>query len=227
MESPVFANGNVTLHQGDALDLYDRWDAPVVIVSDGAYGLGGKGDVPSVAELPLWYEPHVRAWAGKATPLTTLWFWNTEIGWATVHPLLVRHGWVYRQCCIWDKGLTHAVNTSNTKTLRKLPTVSEVCAQYVRPPEVRSNGAVHSVQQWLRSEWRRAGLTMKQANESCGMRNQISRRYLASDHHWYCPTPDVFARLAAYANKYGDPTGRPYFSLDGKRPGSGTQWRRV
>src|ERR1700710_377925 len=92
------AGDSICLHHADALDAYGEWESPVVIVSDGPYGLGGGGDLSDPAQLPEWSEPHVRAWAAKATALTTLWFWNTEIGWATVHPVLARHGWVYRQC---------------------------------------------------------------------------------------------------------------------------------
>ena len=128
-----FVSEAVVLHRGNVLDLYAAWVPPVVIVSDGPYGLGGEGDVKRVGDLPDWYEPHVRAWASKATALTTLWFWNTEIGWDTVHSVLARHGWVYRQCCVWDKGLTHAANHTNTRTLRKLPTVTEVCASTSGP----------------------------------------------------------------------------------------------
>ncbi len=85
-----------TLHWGDALDCYERWPAPVVVVSDGAYGISGfPGDPPSVDGLVDWYLPHVRAWSKAATGETTLWFWNTEIGWATVHPLLREFGWEY------------------------------------------------------------------------------------------------------------------------------------
>ena len=51
------------------------------------------GDPPTPEELPEWYEPHIMAWSDRAVPLTTLWFWNTEIGWANVHPLLVKYGW--------------------------------------------------------------------------------------------------------------------------------------
>lgn len=62
------------------------------------------------------YEAHVRAWSERATPQTTLWFWNTEIGWATVHPLLVKYGWEYRNCHIWAKCLQHVAGNANTKT---------------------------------------------------------------------------------------------------------------
>ena len=84
---------------GDALEMYPRWPAPVVIVSDGAYGVSGfPGDTHTPDGLVDWYRPHVRAWSEAATGETTLWFWNTEIGWATVHPLLIEFGWEYVGC---------------------------------------------------------------------------------------------------------------------------------
>ena len=223
-----FADGAVTLACGDAMGRYGRWAAPVVVVSDGPYGLGGPGDLRGVTNLPDWYEPHAAAWAAAATPLTTLWFWNTEVGWATVHPVLARHGWVYRQCCVWDKGLTHAANHTNTRTLRKLPTVTEVCVQYVRPPEFRRrDGGLPTLQTWLRDEWARAGLSFREANRACGCGDMARRRWLIGDRHWSCPPPPAFARLAAYAHRHGDPGGRPYFSFDGARPLTAAGWARA
>jgi site-specific DNA-methyltransferase (adenine-specific) len=65
-----------------------------VIVSDGAYGiLGFEGDTSDHLGIADWYEPHIQAWSQQATAQTTLWFWNSEIGWATVHPVLERYGW--------------------------------------------------------------------------------------------------------------------------------------
>ena len=40
------------LHRGDALAAYERWPTPVVIVSDGAYGVRGfHGDTTGVGGL--------------------------------------------------------------------------------------------------------------------------------------------------------------------------------
>ena len=57
-----------------------------------------------------------------------MWFWNTEIGWAAVHPLLASHGWEYVQAIIWDKGIWHIAGNVNGDTIRGLPT--EICAFY-------------------------------------------------------------------------------------------------
>lgn len=102
--------------------MYADWPSPVVIVSDGAYGVSGfPGDCPTPAGLVEWYRPHVAEWSKAATGETTLWFWNTEVGWATVHPLLLEFGWEYVGCNIWDKGIAHVSGNTNSKTLRKFP----------------------------------------------------------------------------------------------------------
>ena len=120
--------GNIHFFNDDAINCYSSWDSPTVIISDGPYGVSGfKGDLVSVKGLDEWYEPHIKAWSKMATPVTTLWFLCTEIGWATVHPVLERNGWDYVSCCIWDKGMSHVAGNVNTKTIRHLPIVSEVC----------------------------------------------------------------------------------------------------
>lgn len=221
---PRYGRGAVEISFDPAESLYDAWPAPVCIVSDGPYGLSGyPGDLQDTEGLAAWYEPHIRAWTAKATAQTTLWFWNSELGWATVHPLLQSLGWEYRGCHIWDKGVGHIAGNANTRTLRKLPVTTEVCVQYVKPP--RFDGM--TMQQWLRQEWRRAGLPLRLANQACGVRNAATRKYLTADHLWYFPPPEAFAAIAAYANRHGDATGRPYFSADGVRPITAREWGRM
>jgi hypothetical protein len=73
-----FARDNVVIYNDDVMTLYDKWDTPTVIISDGAYGLNSfVGDPHSAELLPNWYEPHIRAWSEHATPYTTL--WNTSV----------------------------------------------------------------------------------------------------------------------------------------------------
>lgn len=206
---------------GPAEDLYPAWPAPTTIIADGPYGLNGyPGDLPTVDGLVDWYRPHVEEWSARATPETTLWFWNSEIGWATVHPLLLQHGWEYRGCHVWDKGRGHIAGNANTRTLRKFPVTTEVCVQYVKQARFDSL----SMQEWLRAEWERTGLPFRLANEACGVVNAATRKYLTADHLWYYPPPEAFVRLAEYANEHGDPGGRPYFSMDGLQPIEQEQW---
>lgn len=224
-QGDVFRREDVAIHFDQAEKLYPTWPRPVCIISDGPYGVSGfPGDEHRAESLLRWYEPHVRAWSQYATPQTTLWFWNTELGWATVHPLLVENGWEYRCCNIWDKGMSHVAGNANTQTLRKFPVVTEVCVHYVKASLFRCAGKSVSMQDWLRHEWKRTGLPLRVANEACGVLNAATRKYLTADHLWYYPPVEAFGRLVEYANRLGKPEGRPYFSVDGKRPLTGEEW---
>jgi DNA modification methylase len=208
-------------YNGDAIEAYPHWDKPTVIISDGPYGISGyDGDLGSPDSMGEWYDSHISMWSDSATPNTTLWFWNTEVGWAEVHPVLKKHGWIYRGCNIWDKGIGHIAGNCNTKTMRKFPVVTEVCAHYVRSPVFSHNGGkgseIMNAQQWLRNEWQRTGLAFTLANEACGVKDAATRKYLTKDHNWYFPPPDVFTKLSEYANQHGDQAGKPYFAMHGK-----------
>lgn len=218
-------NRGYLLHRGDALAAYGHWPAPAAIISDGAYGVRGfHGDTIGVERLAEWYQPHVEAWSRYVTPATTLWFWNTEVGWATVHPLLAAHGWDYVQTITWDKGIGHIAGNVNGKTIRRFPVATEVCVFYQRRFEVRGMAGAMPVQQWLRSEWQRSGLPLNKANEACGVRNAATRKYLTQDWLWYWPPGQMMERLACYANEHGTESGWPYFSLDGKTPITAKEW---
>jgi len=209
---------------GDSLEQYGRWPTPTTIVSDGAYGvLGFEGDTSDHLDMPAWYEPHVAAWSKAATPQTTLWFWNSEIGWAAVHPVLERHGWRYQNANIWNKGIAHIAGNVNTKKIRRFPVVSEVCVQYVF--EARIDGLL--LKHWLLKEWKRTGLSIRESNAACGVADAATRKYLDQGHLWYWMPVEMFKKLVAYANERGRPEGRPYFSLDGKNPMTGEEWAKT
>jgi site-specific DNA-methyltransferase (adenine-specific) len=213
------------LHRGDALDAYDGWPVPAAIISDGAYGVRGfPGDTVGTEGLADWYMPHVEAWSRLSGPATTLWFWNTEVGWATVHPLLARHGWDYVQTITWDKGLRHIAGNVNGKTIRRFPVVSEVCVFYQRRFEVIGPDGPMDVQRWMRNEWLRSGLALFRANEACGVVNAATRKYLTTDWLWYWPPGEMVERLAAYANAHGAKSGWPYYSLDGRVAVTAKEW---
>jgi site-specific DNA-methyltransferase (adenine-specific) len=84
-----------------------------------------------------------------------------------------------------------------------------------------------TMQEWLRYEWQRSGLPLRLSNEACDVLNAATRKYLTADHLWYYPPPEAFERMADYANRRGKPTGRPYFSVDGKRPITAAEWARL
>lgn len=141
-----------------------------------------------------------------------------------MHPILQKYGWEYKSCSIWDKGIGHIAGNCNTKTISTLPVVSEVCAHYVRRPEFNAGSEIISMKDWLIREWKRSGLPFHKANEACGVANAASRKYLTSDHLWYMPPSDAFEMIVKYANEYGNPLGRPYFSIDGVVPMTAAEW---
>src|SRR5690349_2763571 len=106
-----------------------------------------------------------------ATPASTLWFWNTELGWASVHPVLAEHGWDYVQLVVWDKGLAHIAGNVNGRTIRQFPVVTEVCAFYQRTFTITGPDGPMPPKQWVRHEWARSGLSLQRANEACGVKN--------------------------------------------------------
>ncbi|MDY6806415.1 MAG: DNA methyltransferase [Cyanobacteriota bacterium] len=221
--------GSAQLEMGDALTRYASWQPPTAIVSDGAYGLGLFPSEPSSpTELADWYAPHIAAWSRYSLPETTLWFWCSEIGWATVHPVLANNGWQYRCTNIWDKGIGHIAGNVNSKTIRQFPIVTEVCVQYVRKVELPTcKGQFLSMQDWLRHEWLRTGLPLNRTNEACGLKNAATRKYFTKDRLWYFPPAEMMERIVAYANLHGPPTQWPYFSLDGFSSVTAEQWSRL
>jgi site-specific DNA-methyltransferase (adenine-specific) len=215
----------ISIEHGDALDLYARWPSPIVIISDGPYGLGSfPGDPPTPDMLAEWYRPHIERWSRYASPQTTLWFWNSELGWAKVHHLFEEYGWEYRSCHIWDKGIAHVAGNCNGTTLRKFPVTTEVCVQYTKVAFFPYEGSLLPMKEWLRAEWLRTGLPLYMTNRACGVKNAATRKYFTKDHLWYYPPPEAFEKLVDYASKYGDPCGRPYFAPDGENPLTAEDW---
>lgn len=218
-------HNNFSLHRGNVLNAYEKWPTPSTIISDGAYGVRGfHGDTTGPEELVEWYRPHIEAWSEAAHPASTLWFWNTEVGWATVHPLLIEHGWDYVQTITWDKGLAHIAGNVNGQTIRTFPVVSEVCVLYRRRFAVDTPDGPMPVKRWLRHEWQRAGIPLHEANAACGVRNAATRKYLTQDWMWYWPPGCMVEKLATYANDRGDDQGWPFFSLDGNAPVTAKEW---
>lgn len=226
---PTTVINSVRIENADASSLYKTWLPPTTIVSDGAYGLGlFPGDPYSKDGLVEWYRPHVEAWSQYALPETSLWLWCDELGWATLHPLIEEHGWRYESFHVWNKGVGHIAGNVNGKTIRRFPVVTEACVLYTREVKLPTvDNQTLPIKEWLRYEWKRTGLPLNKTNEACGVRNAATRKYFTDCHLWYFPPPDRMEQIINFANKYGLPTSRPYFSLDGKTPVNINQWERM
>ncbi len=221
--------GQASVYHGDALKCYDDWLPPSVIIADGPYGLGKFPGEPVTPDgLAEWYAPHAAAWAKHSQPFTTLWFWNSEIGWAKSHPALEMNGWQYEETVVWDKGIAHIAGNVNSKTIRGLPVVTEVAVRYTRKATLETiEGHSLPLKEWLRYEWQRSGLPLSQSNEACGVANAATRKYLTQCHMWYFPPGDAVVRMAEWCSKNGNKTQRPYFSLDGTSPPTAAEWERL
>ncbi|HEX9946816.1 MAG TPA: DNA methyltransferase [Allosphingosinicella sp.] len=221
--------GQASLHLGNALSVYDEWLPPTVIISDGPYGLGKfPGEPHSPNKLAVWYAQHAAAWARHAQPFTTLWFWNSEIGWVKSHPALELHGWEYQEAVVWDKGIAHIAGNVNSKTIRGVPVVTELAVRYTRRTMLKTiDNKELSVKDWLRAEWQRSGLPMSQSNEACGVANAATRKYLTQCHLWYFPPGEAVVAMARWCTRHGSRTARPYFSLDGVTPPTAAAWDRM
>jgi site-specific DNA-methyltransferase (adenine-specific) len=221
--------GAASLHHGDALKAYESWLPPTVIISDGPYGLGKfPGEPHSPDGLAEWYAPHAAAWAQHAEPFTTLWFWNSEIGWAKSHPALELNGWEYSETVVWDKGIAHIAGNVNSRTIRGLPVVTELAVRYTRKASLSTlEGHELPLKEWLRYEWQRSGLPLSQSNEACGVANAATRKYLTQCHLWYFPPGEAVVAMAKWCTRHGVKTSRPYFSLDGVSPPTADAWDRM
>jgi hypothetical protein len=225
-------------HHGDGLAIYPTLpaDAYTLIVSDGAYGIGGfPGDPKSPRGLADWYRPHLEAWDRLAAPSSSLYFWGSPEGCARMLPVVEEYGWKLGAQIRWDKGkalLTayHAV----PETFRIWRSVSEDCYVFTREAvdisalaargvTTGADGLAHkslgeaagadernTVRAFICAEWRgRARLTNAQANEACGVVDMAARHYFGPSQ-WWLPTWEHFQNLAAYAREHGPPTERPY-----------------
>ena len=218
-------NSKIVLENKNSLDCYDKWPAPTVIMIDGPYGINGfPGDPKDTMSLPEIYAPHLAAWSKYATPSTTLWFWGTELGWARMHHFIEVSGWNYEQTFIWNKGIGHIAGNVNSKTIRQAPVVTEICVRYTRRVTIENNaGKSLDIQEWLRSEWLRTGLSFSKTNEACNVKSAATRKYFTADNMWYFPPANAMKMISDYANAYGNPIGRPYFSINGQ-PMSESLW---
>lgn len=229
LQTPSVGMNGAFIYNADVARLYEHWQAPTCIIADGPYGLGKfPGEPKTVAELPAWYAPHAAAWYRRARPDCTLWFWSSELAWATVHPVLELHGWEYAEACIWDKGIQHIAGNVNSKTIRGIPVATEVAVRYTRKNKLATAGGdLLGLKEWVRTEWQRSGLPMNRSNEACGVKNAATRKYLTQCHLWYFPPVEAMQAMADYCTRHGTPTDRPYFSLDGQRPFDGAAWEQM
>ena len=203
--------GAWSVFRGDALDAYALWPAPSAIISDGAYGVGGfPGDPRTADGLVDWYEP--TSSRGPSTPARLPLCGSGTPSWGgrrSIPCSSATAGTTSRPSC-GTRRRPHS-RECQRRHHPALPGVTEVCVFYRRRLEFPTPDGVMSAKQWLRYEWRRAGLPLHRANQACGVANAATRKYLTQDWLWYLPPTEMMERLVDYANEHGRAAGAPYF----------------
>ena len=217
----------LTAHHGDGLAIYPTLpaDSYTLIVSDGAYGIGGfPGDPKSPKGLADWYRPHLEAWDRLAAPSASLYFWCTPEGCARMLPVVEEYGWTWRSRIVWDKGATKA--EIGRDTCRSWPPATEDCYFFTREAvdisamaadviyrDLDASRRDSSAPVLLRSDRERAGLTRRQLAEafpsaSGGLTGCVTNW----EEGYNFPTWDVWQRAAEhlYDRSPLAPTERPY-----------------
>ena len=219
----------LTAHHGDGVAIYPTLPAGAytLIVSDGAYGIGGfPGDPKSPKALPEWYAPHLEAWDRLAAPSSSLYFWCTPEGCARMLPEVEAHGWRLYSCLRWDNVVSQMAEM-NHATVRGWVNSSEDCYFYVREAVDISAMAADTIYRdldasrrdssapvLLRSDRERAGLTRRQLSEafpsaSGGLTGCVTNW----EEGYNFPTWDVWRRAAGWLALTGEPlqpADRPY-----------------
>ena len=205
---------------GEAADIYPTFEPGYsLIVSDGAYGIGGfPGDPKSPKALPEWYAPHLEAWDRLAAPSSSLYFWCTPEGCARMLPAVEAAGWRLYSRIVWNKGMAALAGRLDSEAIRGWPTASEDCYFYVREAVDISQMAAGTIYRdldasrrdssapvLLRSDRERAGLTRKQLSgafpsASGGLTGCVTNW----EEGYNFPTWEVWQRCAAWLELNGE-----------------------
>ena len=224
---------------GEAADIYPTLDPGyTLIISDGAYGIGGfPGDPTSPKALADWYAPHLEAWDRLAAPSSSLYFWCTPEGCARMLPAIEAAGWRYYSRIVWNKGMAALAGRLDTNAIRGWPTATEDCYFYVREAVDISTMAADVIYRdldasrrdssapvLLRSDRERAGLSRKDLarafpSASGGLTGCVTNW----EEGYNFPTWEVWQRCAAWLKEHGEPQDdRPYLVTEAVWAGRGT-----
>lgn len=198
-----------------------------LVWSDGPYAVGKDDwDRMKPADLPDWYEPHIREWSRLCAPSATVYHWGTSEGEGYVREVYRRHGWTFRGCITWDKGTSKEL--IGAEGMRSWPDVTEACGFWQREGydiSAMARGEVYhdldeqrcaiEAARFLTSERERAGLTRKALaahfpSKTGGLTGCVTNW----EEGYNFPTWDIWRRLHAALNEQG---GAPYLQRDRTR----------
>ena len=139
MTHPIHTRRRGVVHVTRAESVYPTLDTGSVslVISDGPYGMdkaawdrqrGPDG-------LREWYAPHVEAWGRVCAEAASVYLWGNQRGVRALQPLMEEHGWTWRTCVTWDKGIAYFAGRISTEAMRTFYDVTEVCDVYTREPD--------------------------------------------------------------------------------------------
>ena len=153
--------GSAVPHLRPVGQAYANWPAPHLIISDGAYGIGGRRTAYVIGTNPIWPCGTSATLGNDIVVLER----RDRLG---VRPLLSAYGWGHVRMITWDNGVAHIVGKANGAAVRRPPTVTEVCVPYERRLKYTAGGRTPSARQWLYSEWARS-LRRRKGDTICGL----------------------------------------------------------
>lgn len=216
-----------TAHHGEAEAIYPTLDPGyTLIVSDGAYGIGGfPGDPTTPRALPEWYALHLAAWDRLAAPSSSLYFWNTPEGCARMLPHVEAAGWRYYARIVWHKGMAALAGRLDTDAMRGWAVASEDCYFFVREAVDISGMAADAIYRDLDASRRdsSAPVHMRAEREAANVTRRQVAAYFPSasggltgcvtnwEEGYNFPTWEIWQRFAAALQSLAPRSGvRPY-----------------
>lgn len=195
-------------------------------ILDGPYGMGkAEWDrVPRGGSLVDLYRDHIADVGRVCAPSASLYLWNTEQGWAQLHPAVLAAGWTFVSLIVWVKADSPRIGDMfGYDHLRGWVSTVEYCGFYQREAWAPNTSAGQDigyaagrddrnwVRPWLAAEWAAAGLKMRDADRALGTNGMAGHYFQASQ--WSLPTWEAYQRLAAFAAEHGPPRAVPYLVL--------------
>jgi site-specific DNA-methyltransferase (adenine-specific) len=196
-------------------------------ILDGPYGMGKAAwdRVPRGGSLLDLYRDHLADVGRVCAPSASLYVWNTEVGWAELHPAILAAGWTFVSLIVWVKADSPRIgDIFGYDHLRGWVSTVEYCGFYQREAWAPNTSAGQEigyaagrddrnwVRPWLAAEWSAAGLKMRDADRALGTNGMAGHYFQASQ--WSLPTWDAFKCLAEHAAERGPPRAVPYLTLE-------------
>lgn len=175
-------------------------------ILDGPYFLG-KADwdrAPRGVTLGDVYREHLDDVGRVCGPSASLYLWNTSVGWAELHPLVLARGWVFRRLIVWDKG--NASGLLFAENAGMFGEAAEYCGIYTRGrPWFTTNGEPSNIWRLPHGAWTSERIKSGTIGTALGGTNEWAEPLHP------CQKPLLFAeRMIRASSRPGDTVWVPF-----------------